>query len=456
MMHRLDQDGMLGRARALLFSWLVELAGLLVALLAGSLAIIVYALQHGLSGNAVRVAAIGMMAAAASSLLGGLLGFVFGIPRTLQGVAPTPPPPVQPTPSDASGNVQASASAPSIRPAYVANTNLEQISDWLTKILVGVSLTQVPQITQALHGAAEVLATALGSAATDHAFAFALIIFFLICGFLLGYLWTRLYLPSALSQSDLAAAALVKAQVAEKKADEAAEGLRGIREQQLVDARALAALQRQLEPAEGDPGIEPAKLNDVISNASPAVQAHILAQAQAFRKQTWEHEKQKMERTIPIFESVLRSKFGRTNHRAHGQLGYALKDRLNNDRDNLHRAIAEFDEAIRLRGDPNVAGGLLYEFNRAACRILLDRDYCAIRPCSNSELHKAILADLELGVHSDMIRGILLRDVQTQQWLRLNAPDLLKKLRPEWADDGGGADAAAVVTRNAPQNADEH
>jgi len=238
----------------------------------------------------------------------------------MQSGGPAPLPPT-PTPPEGSGRQQQAAAAAekgasatgistSILPAYGANTNLEQISDWLTKILVGVSLTQVPHIIDALHRSAGSLASALGGPEADHAFAFALIVFFLICGFLLGYLWTRLYLPSALSQSDLAAAALVKAQVAEKKADKAAEELRGIREQQLVDARALTALQRQLEPAEGDPGIDAAELSEVISSGSPAVQAHILAQAQAFRKQTWEREKQKMERTIPIFESLLQSKFG--------------------------------------------------------------------------------------------------------------------------------------------------
>jgi len=32
------------------------------------------------------------------------------------------------------------------QPGYSGNTNLEQISDWLTKILVGVGLTQLREI----------------------------------------------------------------------------------------------------------------------------------------------------------------------------------------------------------------------------------------------------------------------------------------------------------------------
>src|SRR5579864_3778310 len=53
--------------------------------------------------------------------IGALLGFLFGIPRTLQGEAAN-----KETESDNKNNI-----------SYKVNTNLEQISDWLTKVLVG-------------------------------------------------------------------------------------------------------------------------------------------------------------------------------------------------------------------------------------------------------------------------------------------------------------------------------
>jgi hypothetical protein len=64
-------------------------------------------------------------------ILGALLGFVFGIPRTLQhDVAPGPNPST--TEQDKIG--------------YQINTNLEQISDWLTKIIIGVGLVELRNI----------------------------------------------------------------------------------------------------------------------------------------------------------------------------------------------------------------------------------------------------------------------------------------------------------------------
>ena len=59
---------------------------------------------------------------------------------------------------------------------YPVNTNLEQVSDWLAKIIVGVTL---PQLT--------VLPEWLGK----------------VAGFLAGYLMTRLYLASALKRAEL-------------------------------------------------------------------------------------------------------------------------------------------------------------------------------------------------------------------------------------------------------------
>src|SRR5215831_2761083 len=64
-------------------------------------------------------------------VLGALLGFVFGIPRTLQhDIAPSPNPGI----------------AEQDQIAYQINTNLEQISDWLTKIIIGVGLIELGNI----------------------------------------------------------------------------------------------------------------------------------------------------------------------------------------------------------------------------------------------------------------------------------------------------------------------
>lgn len=85
---------------------------------------------------------------------------------------------------------------------YQPNTNLEQISDWLTKILVGVGLVQIRPIGDKLFAVAGGVASALRDHGANRSFALALILFYAVAGFLLGYLWTRLYLPGAFRDAD--------------------------------------------------------------------------------------------------------------------------------------------------------------------------------------------------------------------------------------------------------------
>jgi hypothetical protein len=81
----------------------------------GLLVVLVYAVTHQ-SAKAFGVAsAIGVAALA----FGGLMGFLFGIPRTLTSEAAP------------GATAQPNSGAASVH----SNTNLEQISDWLTKII---------------------------------------------------------------------------------------------------------------------------------------------------------------------------------------------------------------------------------------------------------------------------------------------------------------------------------
>jgi hypothetical protein len=117
-----------------------------------------------------------------------LLGFVFGIPRVEQ----TSEPPA------ADGN----------RSNYRqrVNTNLEEISDWLTKIIVGVGLVELGAIPRLFQSLVEYLATPQYPANIVG----AVIIFFLVTGFMSGYLSTRIFLASAFSEADQAANRVLK------------------------------------------------------------------------------------------------------------------------------------------------------------------------------------------------------------------------------------------------------
>ena len=97
------------------------LAGLIIGVPA--LALLGFAGYCATLGSSAVLSAlgVGLGVAAAATAVGAFLGFLFGIPRTLQGNT-------TPGPDEIAD--------------YRPNTNLEQISDWLTKILVGVGLVK--------------------------------------------------------------------------------------------------------------------------------------------------------------------------------------------------------------------------------------------------------------------------------------------------------------------------
>src|SRR5438105_371895 len=91
----------------------------------GTLLIVIYALRYGWRdlGTIVTVMSVGIMAGGAALLTGGLLGFLFGVPHTRDdGTIP------RRNDSERDSTRESSTS-------YRPNTSLEQIADWLTKIL---------------------------------------------------------------------------------------------------------------------------------------------------------------------------------------------------------------------------------------------------------------------------------------------------------------------------------
>lgn len=163
---------------------------LLVAAVVAFVLPIVFALQAPQAIAKVWIAAVGAGIVAAAIAAGALVGFIFGIPTSLQYRRP---------PSPAAGGAASEEAAA----LYVGNTSLEQISDWLTKILVGVGLTQLSSIPSGLADLGQFLAVGLGGLPGADVFAAVLVVYGIIIGFFLGYLWTRLNLPFLLAESDL-------------------------------------------------------------------------------------------------------------------------------------------------------------------------------------------------------------------------------------------------------------
>jgi hypothetical protein len=176
-------------------AFVTRLAGVAAGL--GCLAVIVFASQGRSRAEYARTVAGLLMVAGCASSVGALIGFLFGIPRTLS----------VPTDAPAGAEVPDGSSAAERRPSpvqYRVNTNLEQISDWLTKILVGVGLAELHRLPAALRGASEYFAGALGTLAASEfsAFVLALLVYFAIGGFMTGYLGTRVLLTPLFKLAD--------------------------------------------------------------------------------------------------------------------------------------------------------------------------------------------------------------------------------------------------------------
>lgn len=160
---------------------------------AGMGALAIYA--WGATEHRARLFGTSLLIAAACVAVGGLLGFLFGIPRTLTEQAS---PKVD---GDDSKSADAAEPDPDAT-RYAVNTNLEQISDWLTKILVGVSLTQLWNLPAFFTELSIKVSVAFGVDAKAEALSASLLVYFLVCGFLAGYLLTRVYLAGAFSRAD--------------------------------------------------------------------------------------------------------------------------------------------------------------------------------------------------------------------------------------------------------------
>jgi hypothetical protein len=143
---------------------------------------------HGVA-RALGVFGYGALLGLAFAAVGALFGFLFGIPRTIQNE------------NRPSSDTTSSSDSNELKYAdyrQVVNTNLEQISDWLTKILVGIGLTQLTKIPQAIWRLASDLKAGLNDSQPVTVF---IILNALVCGFFTGYLLTRLFLASAFSEN---------------------------------------------------------------------------------------------------------------------------------------------------------------------------------------------------------------------------------------------------------------
>ena len=128
---------------------------------------------------------------AAAFAVGGILGFLFGLPRGRfsDDLA---------TPTDGVGSGKATLASAH----YLASSNLNKVSDWLTTIVIGLGLVNLGNALPALRSLAAALQAPLGGAPYAGALGIASMITGLVGGFLVVYLYTTIRVRQLLEESE--------------------------------------------------------------------------------------------------------------------------------------------------------------------------------------------------------------------------------------------------------------
>jgi hypothetical protein len=161
-----------------------DLSHWLLSLVAAPVVSIVGICIYAGSLHKAGVAGAGLVVAAAAWIAGGFLGFLFAIPK--------------------SSAVEALRERDPNSFSYLPNSNLVEISDWLTKILVGLGLVELGRLTVGTHKLLDFLAPELGGQQIGPAFGLAILVVFSVSGFLSMYLVTRLYVLAMFVRTEAA------------------------------------------------------------------------------------------------------------------------------------------------------------------------------------------------------------------------------------------------------------
>lgn len=348
---------------------------LLTVVAAGLAALILNAnrYQHWQDGLVARAIGFGMMIAGAAFMSGGLLGFLFGSrPHD---------------PNSADKNPQ---------------TNLEEIADWLTKIILGAGLVSLTKLPPLLGQFATYMASALGEPNYDsvnpNAFyispanppvALSIMGFFSTCGLLYGYLWTR-YQSTVVSDPTAG------------------------------DASALDLVDHWLNDPPATDDRKRLEMMNAVKRASTAAKVRIFLRTEQHRRSS---EEDANERSLPIFQALVEADTQEVFHRNRSQFAFALMGKKKDPKSpaaDWSRALDLLNDAIRIRDRSRDKGWRDYELARALCQIHLDANFNKDpKEPSDVAQRRSIRADLESAGDARDATLKMERDL-IDEWEKLN------------------------------------
>lgn len=173
--------------------------------LAGGVVAFLYGVAARNCGVSCKLAGglFAVICAAGAFSAGGLLGLLFGAPGVGGGsVSRAPAGDGHGAPGDGGKSAAGSEDNPDeaqIRP----NTSLERVADWLTTMLVGIGLANLPALQERATSAGIWITREItgNPAASNGSTGVLLMLWFGVAGFFLLYLWSVRFLPSELKQS---------------------------------------------------------------------------------------------------------------------------------------------------------------------------------------------------------------------------------------------------------------
>lgn len=338
----------------------------------------------------VKSIGAGLFLAGSSLFVGGFLGFLFGIPQ-------------------AQNNDRTSTSEDSLR-HYTENTNLEQISDWLTKIIVGLTLVQYEAVRDILFAAGKAFGPFLVTGVAGENLATGTIIYFILAGFLFAYLWTRINLEhifrstSAMWNRDISA-------IVESRVQTVIE-----RDLELIETveNYLAPMTNAKDPAFGD-------LSTRIEKAAYGTRADIYQMARRARidnkKALSDDEKAIVAKTVVVFRGLVAAAPDEFPEN-YSQLGRAI---IYSETPNWQEARDFFLKALELKGDKAQEDSSTHLY-LALTLIKLDQEFGDGLP-SKSESASGIRRSLDIAA-----RGrTLSKQEDIREWAARNAYQLAKR-----------------------------
>jgi hypothetical protein len=142
--------------------------------------------------DGVAVALTAFLLYASSSALGGVIGMLFGMPRSRLADAL----------NEGQTSEAAGPSRPTHRSKYLTNSNFIKVSDWLTTIIIGLGLVNIQNLAPAAGSLRDSLSDPLGGTANAGLIGLGIVVVSFLTGFILAFLWTMIKLKLLLEKVD--------------------------------------------------------------------------------------------------------------------------------------------------------------------------------------------------------------------------------------------------------------